>query len=308
MSNPVRIDPDESPRARFAYELRALRRKHGLTQRQFGERIGYSESSIGMIEQGRRPPTQLLADLVDQAFGLPGTFAKQYLKTTWAGAPEHFRSWLLEEQDATSLRGYEPTLIPGLFETEAYARAVLRSEPGITAEKVEERVAARMQRKAIFTRDKPPVIIAIIDEGVLHRPVGGAKVMREQLQHLLDLARYSHVTLQVVPYTANAFCGLQGGFIIAERDGQPQTAYIEGQPRGRTTDDRVLIGQLVRRYDAIRAEAYPQSRSLKMIEELVDGARSQRCPMADQQLHRKRWRQLRRGGHQSAGCCGRSGQ
>lgn len=123
MSNPVRIDPDESPRARFAYELRALRRENGLTQRQLGERIGYAESSIGMVEQGHRPPTQLLAELVDEAFNLPGTFAKLYLKTTWAGAPEHFRSWLLEEQDATALRGYEPTLIPGLFETEAYARA-----------------------------------------------------------------------------------------------------------------------------------------------------------------------------------------
>ncbi|MFO7249559.1 MAG: helix-turn-helix transcriptional regulator [Actinomycetes bacterium] len=270
MSNPVRIDPDESPRARFAYELRELRRAHGLTQRRFGERIGYSESTIGMIEQGRRAPTQHFADLVDAAFGLPGTFAKHYLKTTWAGAPEHFRPWLLEEQEATSLRGYEPTLIPGLFETEAYARAVLRSEPGITSRELDERVAARMERKAIITREKPPLIISIIDEGALRRPVGGAEVMREQLQHLLDLARYPNVTLQVLPYTANALCGLQGGFIIAERDGRPQAAYIEGQPRGRTVDDRDLLGQLMRRYDAIRAEAYPQSHSLKLIEELLD--------------------------------------
>jgi transcriptional regulator with XRE-family HTH domain len=210
MSNPVRIDPDESPRVRFAYELRELRRAHGLTQRRFGERIGYSESTIGMIEQGRRAPTQHFADLVDAAFGLPGTFAKHYLKTTWAGAPEHFRPWLLEEQEATSLRGYEPTLIPGLFETEAYARAVLRSEPGITSRELDERVAARMERKAIITREKPPLIISIIDEGALRRPVGGAEVMREQLQHLLDLARYPNVTLQVLPYTANALCGLQG--------------------------------------------------------------------------------------------------
>lgn len=272
MSNPVRIDPDESPRARFAYELRTLRRAHGLTQRQFGERIGYSESTIGMIEQGKRAPTQHFADLVDEAFGLPGTFARHYLKTTWAGAPEHFRPWLLEEQEATALRGYEPTLIPGLFETEAYARAVLQSEPGITAQEVDERVAARMERKAIITRDKPPMIVSIIDEGALRRPVGGAEVMREQLQHLLELAGYPNVTLQVLPYSANVLCGLQGGFIIAERDGRPQAAYLEGQPRGRTVDDRDLIGQLVRRYDAIRAEAYPQSRSLKLIEELLDGA------------------------------------
>ncbi|MEV5407666.1 helix-turn-helix transcriptional regulator [Thermopolyspora sp. NPDC052614] len=270
MSNPVRIDPDESPRARFAYELRALRREHGLTQRQFGERIGYAESSIGMIEQGHRPPTQLLADLVDEAFTLPGTFAKLYLKTTWAGAPEHFRSWLLEEQDATALRGYEPTLIPGLFETEAYARAVLQSEPGCTPAQVDERVAARIERKSIFTRDKPPTIISIIDEGVLHRPVGGPEVMREQLCHLLELARHPHVTIQVLPYAANALCGLQGGFIIAERDGRPQAAYIEGQPQGRTTDDRALIAQLIRCYDAIRAEAHPQSHSLKIIKELID--------------------------------------
>jgi Predicted transcriptional regulators len=282
MSNPVRIDPDESPRARFAYELRALRRKHGLTQRQFGERIGYSESSIGMIEQGRRPPTQLLADLVDQAFGLPGTFAKQYLKTTWAGAPDHFRPWLLEEQEATYLKSYEPILVPGLFQTEAYARAILQSEPGLTSVQVEERVSARMERKAIFTRTNPPQIIAILDEGVLHRPVGSLEIMRDQLEHLLELAQYPHVTLQMVPYSAQALFGLAGGFIIAERDGRPYAAHVAGQPQGLTTDDRSLIAKLCRRYDAIRAEAHPQRLSLKIIAEMVANGHSSGCSVAYQ--------------------------
>jgi len=277
MSNPVRIDPDESPRARFAYELRTLRRAHGLTQRQFGERIGYSESTIGMIEQGKRAPTQHFADLVDEAFGLPGTFARHYLKTTWAGAPEHFRPWLIEEQEATSLKSYEPILVPGLFQTEAYARAVLQSEPGITATQVEERVSARLERKSILTRSDPPQITAILDEGVLQRPVGSPEIMREQLEHLLALAQYPHITLQIVPYTAQALFGLAGGFIIAERDGRAYAAHIAGQPQGLTTDDRGLIAKLYQRYDAIRAEAHPQRLSLQMISEMVANGHPSWC-------------------------------
>jgi transcriptional regulator with XRE-family HTH domain len=270
MSNPVKIDPDLSPRARFAYELRCLRRDSGLTQRQLAERIGYAESTVGMIEQGRRPPTIQFAELVDRAFRLPDTFAKLYLKTTWAGAPEHFRHWLVEEQDATALKGYEPTLVPGLFETESYARAIFAAEPGITKDQIEERLSGRMQRKSIFFRDAPPLIATIIDEGVLRRPVGGPGVMREQLGHLLELADLPQVSLQLVPYSAQALCGLIGGFIIAERDGRAQAVYIEGQPQGRTIDDRHLITKIVRRYDAIRAESYPQHLTLRMIKEIMD--------------------------------------
>ncbi|MEU9883938.1 Scr1 family TA system antitoxin-like transcriptional regulator [Sphaerisporangium sp. NPDC051011] len=107
---------------------------------------------------------------------------------------------------------------------------------------------------------------------VLHR----SEVMREQLMHLLDIARLPEVTIQIVPSTVRAHCGMAGGFIIAERNGHPYAAYTDAQPFGRTFDDRRLIAELVRLYDALRAEAVPFSQSLRLIEEAVnhDGPRS----------------------------------
>ncbi|GAA3836554.1 hypothetical protein GCM10022226_68150 [Sphaerisporangium flaviroseum] len=93
--------------------------------------------------------------------------------------------------------------------------------------------------------------------------------MREQLGHLLEVARHPQVTIQLVPYAARPHCGLAGGFIIAERNGAAYAAFAEAQPFGRTFDDRRLIAELIHRYDAIRADAVPFKQSLQLIEEAV---------------------------------------
>src|SRR6476620_9479741 len=107
------IDPHDSPRALFVFELRRHRTAANLTQKQ-------------------------LAELCDQALNLDGAMTRLHVATTWHKAPEHFRPWLEEEQDATALRGWEPMVVPGLFQTEAYARLILSAEPGVTPEEVEE--------------------------------------------------------------------------------------------------------------------------------------------------------------------------
>ncbi|MEU7852316.1 helix-turn-helix transcriptional regulator [Nonomuraea sp. NPDC049141] len=268
MSRTEEINPDESPRAAFAYLLRRLRTTGGLTQRDLADRLGYSESQIGMIEQGRRRPTQHLADLLDTEFGVED-FGQLYVRTTWAGSPEHFRAWLDEEQEATALRSWEPMLVTGLLQTEAYARALFAAEPGITPKEVDERTEARMQRQRVLTRDKPPTVTAIMDEGVLRRPVGGAEVMRNQLAHILELAQHRQISVQVVPYNAGAYAGLLGGLIIAERHGTPSTVYVESQPHGRAYEDRAIISGVLRRYDCVRSEAYPHHLSLNIIKDVM---------------------------------------
>ncbi|MCW2880947.1 MAG: putative transcriptional regulator, family [Sphaerisporangium sp.] len=264
------INPHESPRALFVFELRRYRTAANLTQKQLAERIGFSESMVAMIESLKRVPSQRFAELCDQALNLDGTMTRLYVATTWHRAPEHFRPWLDEEQDATALRGWEPMVVPGLLQTEAYARLILAAEPGVKPEEVDERVAGRMQRQTILQRDDPPFISALIDEAVLHRPIGDTEVRREQLTYLLEIAQHPQVTIQVVPYTAQALCGLLGGFIIAERNGSSYAAYVEGQPNGRVVEDRPTIARLLRRYDALSSEAIPFRQSLKLIHEVVD--------------------------------------
>ncbi len=271
MGKMVDIDPEKSAAARFAYELRRHRLVAGLTQAQVGRRIGFSESMIGMVETLKRDPTEGFARLCDRAFRLDGVMLGLYMEA-WPPpppVPEHFRDWAAEELRATALRLWDPLLIPGLFQTEAYARQIFEDEPGITAEQIDQRITGRMQRKRALSRDDPPMVWALIDEGVLHRPIGGPTVMREQLESLIEMSQRPRITIQIVPYGSRASAGLLGAFGIAEIRGAAYTVYVETQPRGRTIDDRGLITQLLTRYDTIRGEAHAQSLSLKLIEEAV---------------------------------------
>ncbi|MFC6086310.1 helix-turn-helix domain-containing protein [Sphaerisporangium aureirubrum] len=264
------LDPHESPRALFAFELKRHRNAAGLTQHGLAHRIGYSASLVAMVESLRRPPTEPFARLCDQAMGLDGAMARLYVATTWKNAPENFRPWLEEEQDATGLRSWEPTTVPGLLQTEAYAREMISKIPNITAEQIDERLTGRMQRQSILRRDDAPTISFLMDEGVLHRTIGAPGVMREQLGYLLEISRHPRVTLQIVPYETGAHCGLAGGFIVAERHGSPYIAFIEGQPDGRIMGEHMEIARLMLRYDAIRAEALPSKQSVRLIEEVVN--------------------------------------
>lgn len=264
------VDPPESPRALFVFELRRYRTSANLTQKQLAERIGFSESMVAIIESLKRAPSQRFAELCDRAFSLDGTMTRLYIATTWHKAPEHFRPWLEEEQDATALRGWEPMVVPGLLQTEAYARLILGAEPGVKPDQIEERVASRMQRQTIMLRNDPPFISVLIDEAVLRRPIGDREIRREQLTYLLEVAQHPQVTIQVVPYAAQALCGLLGGFIIAELNGSSYAAYVEGQPNRHVVDDRPTIAKLLRRYDALSSEAVPFRQSLKLIHEVVD--------------------------------------
>ncbi|MGW4641392.1 helix-turn-helix domain-containing protein [Sphaerisporangium sp. NPDC004334] len=270
MTSSNEINPHDSPRGLFVFELRRHRTAAGLTQKQLADRVGFSESMVAMIESLKRTPSQRFAELCDQALDLDGAMTRLHAAATWHKAPEHFRPWLEEEQDATALHGWEPVLVPGLLQTEAYARELFAAEPGIGTDEIDERLASRMQRQTVLDRDDAPFVVALIDEAVLYRPIGTAEVRKEQLTHLLEVAQRPQVTIQIVPRAAQALCGLLGGFIIAERNGSSYAAYVEGQPNGRIVDDRPTIARLLRRYDALSSEAVPYRQSLKLIHEAVD--------------------------------------
>ncbi|MFC6079974.1 helix-turn-helix domain-containing protein [Sphaerisporangium aureirubrum] len=271
MTRMIDINPEESPRARFAYEVRRYRLAAGMTQKQLGRRLGFSTSAVAMVETSKFRPSERFAELCDEVFGLDGVIAGLYAEV-WPPpppVPAHFRDWAVEEQRATALRFWAPLLVPGLLQTEAFARRVISCSPDITEDEVERRVAGRMQRRAVFSRVDPPAVMCLLDEGVLHRPVGGPAVMREQLEYLLDLSRRPNFTIQVVPYDAEVLSGLLGAYTIAEMRGNAYTVRVESQPSGRTVTDRATITNMVRRYDAVRADAYPQHQSGKLIEEVV---------------------------------------
>ena len=151
----------------------------------------------------------------------------------------------------------------GLLQTEAYARAILATEPGVTDDEVNARLTARLARQAVLTRDEPPAAWFLVDEATLRRCVSSPDVMAEHLAHLAGLARLPNLTIQVVPNVAHA--GLLSGFAVTER-----TAYVETAVAGQVFEDADIIVDLLTRFDTLRNEAFRGSESLTLIERMCE--------------------------------------
>lgn len=265
-------NPDPPPALMaFAEELRAFRAQAGLSREDVAAKVNYSPSLIGMIETGRRSPTRKLAELLDAVFGTPETFTRHEKRMRGIPFSAGFRPFQLYEAEATALRLFEHSLIPGLFQTEDYARATLAAHPHTSADVVEERVAARLARQEILTREDPPppILWVLLDENVLRREVGGSKVMHDQLGHLAEMARRPTIAVQVIPSSV-VHPGLHGAFAIAELPDMPAIVYLETARGGQTIEDPAVASDLGVRFDALRTEALAGSASVSLIEKVMD--------------------------------------
>jgi transcriptional regulator with XRE-family HTH domain len=253
-SNPVRY---------FGQQVRRARRAAGWTLTEFGQRIGYDPGQISRIENGRRPPTELFAQMCDRAFpDRNGWFGEFYAESrTWIATPPWFRNWIEHEQHAATLRIWQPSVLSGLLQTEEYARAILAVYPGVTDDQVTERLAARLARQAILTQDDPPAVWFLVDEAALRRRVGSPPVMTAQMAHLAGVARLPNITIQVVPDIAHP--GVLGGFAVADR-----AAYVETAVAGQVFEEEEILAGLITSFDTLRNEAFRRSESLTLIERM----------------------------------------
>lgn len=262
--------PSESPTALFGFELRRHRKARGWSQIRLSKAIPYSVGTISMIETASRGPSEEFARHCDEALEAEGALIRLWPMVSHTAAPTWFRPWLDVEATAEALRSWEPLMVPGLFQTEDYARAILSGEPGAGPEQVEEQVTARMERQNILRRANPPMLWVVLDEGILHRPISSSAVMSAQLNHLVELAQTPRITIQILPLSAYSTPGLLGGFVIAQTQGVADTAYIESAGiLGRVTERPEDVSALTFRYEGIRAEALPQRESLKLIKEAI---------------------------------------
>ncbi|MGS2646660.1 Scr1 family TA system antitoxin-like transcriptional regulator [Streptosporangium sp. LJ11] len=259
------LDPTMSNLALFGAELRKYRKRAKMTQDELAEVTQFSRSLLSFIERGERTPSRNLAQRCDEALGADGELVQLWAHITHAASPWWFRSWLDIEPVAHTLHTWEPLVIPGLLQIEEYARAVIRGEPGITEEQTEKAVAARMERQAIFDRADPPLFRAVIDEGVLSRPIGGRKVMRRQLERLAQAIESPRIGMQIVPMELGVTTGILGGFVIAQLPGNPDMVYIESATNGYVSSRPEDVEAIHARYDALRAEAQPQRASVELI-------------------------------------------
>lgn len=261
-------DPDPtSPLSIFGDELRHARMSAGLSQDQLGAEVGYSEAQVGHVENGKRKPSVKFAEGCDRVFGTNGLFARICEKIDRMPAyPAWLGPWATAEREAISVHHYEPLIVPGLLQTQAYARAILRGgRPRDTDEQIEELVRARMDRQQILTWDEPPALWFVLDEIVLRRGMGDAELMREQLEHLVAMAGHPQVTVQVVPFGSGPRPGLLGAFGIATFQDRPDVVYLETAASGQIVSDPRTVALLDYTYDAIGSCALPAVQSIDLI-------------------------------------------
>jgi transcriptional regulator with XRE-family HTH domain len=263
------LDPAASVLAFFGAELRRLRADADLSQEQLADRVNYSAALVGMIETARRMPSRDFADRADDALQTGGVLARLWPLVTRDVLPTWFRPWVQEvESEASMLRSWEPLIVPGLLQIRDYARALLGARPDETEEGLEQRLAARLERQEILSRETPPHLWFLMDEAVLHRGIGDAKVMREQLLHVEEMSHHPRVVVQIVPSEAGAHPGLLGAFVIAGNN--TDTVYLETAAAGQITELPSVVEEITLTWEALRSEALPHRASRELIARVAE--------------------------------------
>jgi transcriptional regulator with XRE-family HTH domain len=256
----------------FADEMNAAREQRGWSQADLAEKIPYSLSTISMVEALHRAPARDLARHLDKGFGTPGTFARLEARLRDLPFPASFRPFAAYEAEATVLYVFEHSLVPGLLQTPGYARAVLATRPNTAEDEVDNLVAARLARQVILTRDDPPapLLWALIDEGVLYRPVAPAEVMHDQLACLAEMSRRPNITVQLVPYSAGGHTGLLGAFTIADMSSSAGIVNVEDITYGRVFEDSATVSRVTLHYKSLQSEALPKGASRELITRVAE--------------------------------------
>ncbi|MGA8114794.1 MAG: DUF5753 domain-containing protein [Actinocatenispora sp.] len=183
--------------------------------------------------------------------------------------PGWFHSYVTLEAEAQAIQEFEIQVVPGLFQTEDYGRAVLRTAwPPKPADDTERRLRDRLARQEILDRANPPLLTAVLDESVLRRPVGGPAVMADQLRHLVEIAHRPFVKLHVLTYEQAATAPLNGAFVLLELPNQERLAYVEGSGTGRILPGAEDVERLAHTFQAMRGEALSASESVAMLDQI----------------------------------------
>jgi transcriptional regulator with XRE-family HTH domain len=262
-----------SAMAKFANQLRGWRAKVGLSQAGFADRAGYSNALVSQVEGERKPPSAEFAAKCDEVFGTPATFADLQELVAREAWPSYFAPVIDSETRAAQIHEWEQRVVPGLLQTEEYARSVIKAgQPGITPDELDRKVASRLERQEIFSRQEGrPMYWVVIHEGVLHQVIGSPDVMRAQLDRLVTAADSPDTVIQVLPFTAYEHPGTDGPILVFDYAEAPSSGYTECNGGGMLVEQREQVAALVTTMNLIRAAAMSRRESRQRIAKIRDG-------------------------------------
>jgi transcriptional regulator with XRE-family HTH domain len=270
-------------RRRLAAELRRHREAAGLTLDEVAERLEWSNAKISRIENARVSVLPRDVKFLLGVYGVDGearevllTLAREARQKGWwhsygDAIPAWFEVYIGLEAEAVSIHGYESELVPGLLQTEDYARAAFHGFP-VEDEEADKRVALRMARQERLTADDAPQLWVVLNESVIRRVVGGPATMRAQLDRLVEASRLPNVTLQVLPFAVGAHPAMEGAFVILgfPEPADPDVVYLDGQTGGLYLEKRHEIERHTLAFDHLRAAALHPDDSRALIARVAD--------------------------------------
>ncbi|MEU9335174.1 helix-turn-helix transcriptional regulator [Streptomyces sp. NPDC048290] len=272
--NRKELKPEASPAAAFGERLRRLRDERGWTQDELGVRTGFSGTHISAVETGRRSPTPRLAASADRAFGTGDSLQRQCLAIRQTALLEGFPEYLRHERQAAEIRLYEVGVIPGLLQTPEYAKTLADSDAmrgASTPEQAEEHVRTVAARQDSLVRNPPPLILVVLDESCLLRPIGDRDTMDAQLARLVEFARLPNSVLQVAPFDMGARRPFTLPVIVLTQPDRTLLCYAESSQRGHLERESAFVLPTLTAYHQLQAEALSQAASVAMIEQLRKG-------------------------------------
>jgi transcriptional regulator with XRE-family HTH domain len=273
-------------RRRLAAELRRLREDRELTIDHVARELEMHPTTLSRIETGRRGILPRDLKPILEIYGIPGeerenllTLARQARTRGWWQSygdllPSEYSTLIGLEAEAAEIRTYQHQLVPGLLQTEDYARAVIRIfRPSDTGAEIDWRVNVRMERQSRLSNEPPLSLWVVLDEAVLRRTVSGPAVMRRQLQHLAEIAEHPGVTLQVLPFAAGEHAAMVSPFVILRfpEPLDPDVVYLENHTSGLYVEEPPEVARYTLVYDHLAAMALSPRESIALLAQVAEG-------------------------------------
>ncbi|MFG3263607.1 helix-turn-helix domain-containing protein [Streptomyces bobili] len=264
-------EPETSDSLRtFGAVVQALREHQGLSREEFGRLVGYSKHTVASVELGRRMPDEDLIEATEAVLGNTGALrrAAEHLGRQ-PGLAAWFRRWAGLEKRAVALSTYESRMIPGLLQTEAYARTLFTEQlPPLDDEQIEVQWAARAERQKLLRSRTNTAFSFILEEHLLLRRTGGVEVTRELVGNLLEMGNLRNVEIQLMPTVRESHAGLDGPVQLLETPANKWFGYCEGQRGGLLVSDPKEISILHMRYARMRSQALTLQDSTSLLRQM----------------------------------------